>query len=205
MYIFAAMLNVRLAIKYLLHRITANNRHGLHSPFVYRLVDEVIYDFCAKNAYHELKKQDAEFRYDRTFTTPSLKVLQLLYRLLARFQPQVVYTVGLHNPVIASVFRLALPGIEIGEINNLKLTGHPALVYVDAGSSSALQLLQQIAPSVQPDDVIIIQNIYRNPQGRSEWQAIKAHPQVMVTIDLFWLQLVFFRAGQRKEHFRVKY
>ena len=45
------MLNLRFATDYLLHRIKAKNRHGVHSPFVYRLVDEVIYDFSEKKIY----------------------------------------------------------------------------------------------------------------------------------------------------------
>ena len=36
------------------------------------------------------------------------------------------------------------------------------------------------------------------------WEAIKAHPRVTVTVDLFDLGLVFFRKENKaKEHFRV--
>src|SRR5258708_23118081 len=49
------MLNFGFAKDYLLHRFKAKNRHGVHSPFVYRLVDEVIYDNDAKKVYTEVE------------------------------------------------------------------------------------------------------------------------------------------------------
>ena len=54
------MLNFRFAADYLRHRLKAKNRHGVHSPFVYKLVDEVIYDYAPKKVYAEaenLRKQ----------------------------------------------------------------------------------------------------------------------------------------------------
>ena len=44
------MLNLRFAKDYVLHRLKAKTRHGVHSPFVYRLIDKVIYDFNTKKA-----------------------------------------------------------------------------------------------------------------------------------------------------------
>jgi hypothetical protein len=39
---------------------------------------------------------------------------------------------------------------------------------------------------------------------KEAWAAIKTHPQVTVTVDLFWIGLVFFKKGQVKEDFLVK-
>ncbi|RYE25246.1 MAG: hypothetical protein EOP51_04750 [Sphingobacteriales bacterium] len=34
-------------LQYLRHKFTAKNRHGIHSPYVYRFVDEVMSDFSS--------------------------------------------------------------------------------------------------------------------------------------------------------------
>jgi len=40
---------------------------------------------------------------------------------------------------------------------------------------------------------------------KEAWAQIKAHPQVTVTVDLFWIGLVFFRKGQEKEDFKIRF
>jgi hypothetical protein len=40
---------------------------------------------------------------------------------------------------------------------------------------------------------------------KQAWEQIKEHPKVSVTIDLFWIGLVFFKEGQAKEHFKVRF
>jgi len=47
-------------------------------------------------------------------------------------------------------------------------------------------------------------NIYRSKGMKEAWAEIKAHPQVTVTVDLFWIGLVFFRKGQEKEGFKIR-
>ncbi|MEJ5994801.1 class I SAM-dependent methyltransferase [Pedobacter sp. Du54] len=56
---------------YVKHRLTSKSRHGTHSPFVYKLVDEVIYDFSAKKVYEEIEKQRKKLLNDDTILTIS--------------------------------------------------------------------------------------------------------------------------------------
>ncbi|QEC51303.1 methyltransferase family protein [Anseongella ginsenosidimutans] len=51
------MLNTYLLKGWLRHFITAKTRHGLHSPFMYRLADEVIYDKNRYPAYDLIEKE----------------------------------------------------------------------------------------------------------------------------------------------------
>ncbi|HEY5325375.1 MAG TPA: SAM-dependent methyltransferase, partial [Mucilaginibacter sp.] len=63
------MFNFRFAKDHLWHRFKAKNRHGVHSPFVYRLVDEVIYDFEAKKVYTEIENLREQLFIDSRMIT----------------------------------------------------------------------------------------------------------------------------------------
>ena len=58
---------------YLKHRLTAKSRHGTHSPFVYKLADEVIYDFTDKSEYKNIEEQRKKlFNDDSVITVTDL-------------------------------------------------------------------------------------------------------------------------------------
>ena len=62
--IFSSMINLQLAVDFLKYRLKAKTRHGVHSPFAYRLVDQVIYDFQAKKVYADIEKLRSELVRD---------------------------------------------------------------------------------------------------------------------------------------------
>ena len=62
--IFSPMINLQLAVDFLKYRLKAKTRHGVHSPFAYRLVDQVIYDFQAKKVYADIEKLRSELVRD---------------------------------------------------------------------------------------------------------------------------------------------
>ena len=62
--IFSSMINLQLAVDFLKYRLKAKTRHGVHSPFAYRLVEQVIYDFQAKKIYADIEKLRSELVRD---------------------------------------------------------------------------------------------------------------------------------------------
>src|SRR5947209_7275267 len=107
------MFNLRFAKDYLLYRLKAKNRHGVHSPFVYRLIDKVIYDFDDKKVYAGVENIRKTLFIDNNIITVTdlgagshvnnnrqkkisdiahnalkpPKLAQLLYRLVADLKP----------------------------------------------------------------------------------------------------------------------
>ena len=51
--------------------------------------------------------------------------------------------------------------------------------------------------------LFIFDDIHWSYEMEEAWEEIKAHPKVLITIDLFFIGLVFFRTNQPKQHFKL--
>jgi predicted O-methyltransferase YrrM len=53
--------------------------------------------------------------------------------------------------------------------------------------------------------IFVMDDIYWSEEMKEAWEVIKADPRVTITIDLFFVGLVFFRKGQAKQDFVIKF
>jgi predicted O-methyltransferase YrrM len=79
-------------------------------------------------------------------------------------------------------------------------------VFVDGNhqKQATLNYFEWCLPKVTENTLLIFDDIYWSEGMKEAWTQIKAHPDVTVTIDLFWIGLVYFRKGQVKEDFLVR-
>ena len=54
------------------------------------------------------------------------------------------------------------------------------------------------------ESVFVFDDIHWSSEMEQAWEAIKVHPEVMMTVDLFHIGLVFFRKNQPKQHFSLR-
>ena len=54
------------------------------------------------------------------------------------------------------------------------------------------------------DSVFVFDDIHWSADMERAWDVIKAHPDVRLTVDLFYIGLVFFRRNQPKQHFSLR-
>lgn len=54
------------------------------------------------------------------------------------------------------------------------------------------------------ESVFVFDDIHWSEEMERAWEAIKIHPDVTVTVDLFYIGLVFFRKNQPKQHFSLR-
>lgn len=151
--VFLHVIFPRKQLDYVWHWLSANSRHGVHSPFVYQLVDEVIYG-----------TQMAEQEIPETLSIQPQKVQQMLGRVLQA------------HPDFANVFIIDTPNTYA-----------------------------EVLAQAKPDTVIVVLDIYDSIVLKNQWKLIQAHSAVTVTIDLFYVGLVYFRKSQAKEDFKIRF
>lgn len=252
---------------YLGHLIKARNRHGVHSPFVYDLIDHVLRvrtdlpEFAMIEALREdLLHSDQTIAVNdlgagsRVFSTDTRSVAdiarsalkpadqaQQLFRLARYFDAHRVLELGTSFGI--TTLYLAL-GAEDGTVhtiegcpqtlriaqhhfdqlkqrnihavlgsfrNKLPETLHKMgtvdLAFIDGhhAKEPTLEYFEQVLPKAHNGTVFVFDDIHWSRGMEQAWEAIKAHPRVTVTVDLYDLGLVFLRTEQAKEHFTLRY
>lgn len=261
------MINLQTVLDFIKYRIRSKTRHGVHSPFVYRLVDEVIYDFNAKDVYSEIEKSRQNLLKDerwihitdlgagsmlnknskkqvRVLAKNALKsasLAQLIHRLALDIKPRTIVELGTclgittaylakaapeakvitieGCPATAAIARQNLDKLDIHNIelltgnfddilpNLIKNTEELDFVYVDGNhrKDATLNYFEWCLPKLSQNSIMIFDDIYWSKGMKEAWAKIKAHPEVSVSIDLFWIGLIFVRKGQAKEDFVIRY
>lgn len=265
--LFLGMFNTQLVRGFINHRLSAKTRHGVHSPFVYKLVDEVIYDFRARKEYQDIESVRKQLLHDERYITITdlgagshvnnnkqkqvsqlaknalkpAKLAQLLYRLARHFQPEQVLELGTCLGLTTAYLAKAAPAALITTVEGCPQTASVALenlekldipnvdlkvgnfdqvlpeilaereildfVFIDGNHRklATIDYFEQCLPKMHEGSVMVFDDIYWSKGMQEAWSVIKAHPQVKVSVDLFWIGLVFFRSGQMKEDFKIKF
>ena len=111
-------------------------------------------------------------------------------------------------------YKLSLENIEIivGNIDETlpeKLKGISSLdfVFFDANHryEPTIRYFKQCITKTHDESCFVFDDIYWSEEMKKAWQTIQNHESVSISIDLFWVGIVFFRKKQPKQHFVLKF
>lgn len=68
-----------------------------------------------------------------------------------------------------------------------------------------MDYFHRFLPLATQDSLFIFDDIHWSQEMEQAWEEIKKHPDVSMTIDLFFIGLVFFKKGKTKEDFVVRF
>ena len=143
--------------------------------------------------------------------------LTTAYLAAANTQAQVLTFEGC--PQVAAAARRNFAALGLGNIRliegNIDLTLAPTLatlpapldfVFFDGNHrrEPTLRYFEQCLACAHENSVFVFDDIHWSAEMETAWAAIKAHPAVTLTVDLFWVGLVFFRKKQPRQDFSLR-
>jgi len=109
---------------------------------------------------------------------------------------------GLGNvEVVTGEFDLTLPQV-------LERLSRLDLAFIDGNhrKEPTIQYFSALSDKCGPDSLIIVDDIHWSLEMEEAWESIKNDPRVMLTVDLFFMGIVFYRQQFKvKQHFIIRF
>ncbi len=184
-----------ILLKYLQYYLKGANSkgHGIHSPFVYKFIRE---DLNAIKSSEELMMHDpalkqrlAEINSVLSRQLPE-KIKRLIVVMMDKWKPASFYVSG-----------------EVSG-SNKTMEGTTDFIFLGASNSkdSVLSKAVKLIDSMHPHSLMILEGIHSSSDMEEAWEAIKKNPKSRLTIDLFFIGIIFCRTEQKEqEHFIIRY
>lgn len=85
--------------------------------------------------------------------------------------------------------------------------GRQDFIFIDANHryEPLMRYFKLCLNHIGDDSVIVVDDIYWSPEMEQAWKAIKEHPRVKSTIDIFHMGIIFFHPMLAKKHYKVHY
>lgn len=189
-----------------LRRFNHRCGYGIHSPFAFQLVTQVIYERGTFLAYAPL----AGRRGDAVLLE---KDDRLLLRLANDRQPRTLIVVGPRTDCSRRYLHAGCRTARLAQIHEpapdalkrgLEAWGGADLIYLDAGAAWP-GLVSAALPYATPRTLIIIHGIRATRPLRRAWKELLRDPRVRVSFDVQRFGLLFFDPRRAKQHYVVSY
>ncbi|MES2701811.1 MAG: hypothetical protein V4649_04185 [Bacteroidota bacterium] len=167
-------------LAYLRYRNKARGRHGTHSPFVYAFVEDMLRHSPSKDLL--MKHILHYFRFNKVGE----------YQMTPSGESSSIFTFT--EDAWKECTLPAVSPLPFSQLYSLTATPHLDKAFFDT-----------YLPLVQADDVMAIKPLHKTAQHTQQWNRVKDHPRVTLSIDMFDIGLLFFREEFKiKQHFVLK-
>ena len=261
---------VQLAIKFAHFLLSASNGkgHGIHSPFVFSFIKNVLNDKKRYACYHTIEKERHALLKDNSFievadfgagstviktnsrriskmAASSLKprkYAQLLFRMSQFYKPETILELGTSfgittaylasgspaatvftlegAPAIAALAKQHFEKMRLQQIRLLmgrfdetlpqvlQTIKKVDMVFIDGNhrKEPTMQYFESIRRYAGPSTIFIFDDIHWSKEMEEAWEQISLHPDVTLTIDLFFIGIIFINPDFKiKQQFRIRF
>ena len=259
-----------MLLQYLRYFWRAKTRHGIHSPFVYAFIEDILYDKKQYSDYKIVENQVTRLRQNRNVleivdfgagkdkskyrtyykrinevakaAAITQKHGRLLYRLVKHYQPSTMLELGTSlgistmyqakgNPdaqftVVegcASLAMIAQSSFDKTDCENVTLktaqfeiilptlleslnkTLDYAFIDGDHTYAGTMNYFKMLKKHINENSILIFHDIHWSKEMDKAWNELKQDPDVSVSIDLYFMGIVFFKKELSKQDFVLKF
>ena len=187
--------------------------YGVHSPFAFNLITQVIYENTPYYKYKDLagKEKSLVFEKDRNWKYESKKIKRFLFRLVIYAQPDSIVDAG----TLAASSLYLKAGKEGADY--IPASGLPDL-FLEAGVPVDFLYLHDYRHPVFMEEVFricvarttgksvfVIEGIRYTPEMSALWKRMKQDERTGISFDLYDLGILFFDKTKIKQDYIVNF
>lgn len=185
--------------------------YGVHSPFAFSLITDVIYEKRPYYAYRSLAAEQKKWMKERRGGKGTRKVNRLLFRLVNKMQPQTIVELG-HPSVTSLYLQASKPSAEFlfaSDLSELFLEVGVSIDFLYLNEDRNPVLLEEAfhvcVRRTTPESVFVIKGISHSKAMKALWKRLQAHEEVGITFDLYDVGILFFDKTKIKQHYIVNF
>lgn len=165
-----------------LKRVRHRKGYGVHSPFAFDFITNVIYNNERYYAYNYLDSKLRWWQYGR-----EKSIVHLAFRLSNYRCPRTLYCNGLPSILMEACCKGSRSVNIVGDVSS----GPADMVFVGCSDDAALDHIGE-------GTMVVLWSLRENAKF---WQRIKDDERVTVTFDLYDVGIAFARADLNRQHY----
>lgn len=185
--------------------------YGVHSPFAFSLITDVIYEKMPYYAYDLLKAEQKKRITTQGWEKGIPRINRLLFRLVNKVQPATIIEVG--QPSAASLYlQSAKPSagyLFASDLSELFLDADTPVDFLYLNDYRNPGLLKEVfrvcARRTTSNSLFVVHGICYSKAMKNLWKQLQNDERVGITFDLYDVGLLFFDTTKIKQHYIVNF
>jgi hypothetical protein len=187
--------SVNLISEFIKYKWKAKGKHGIHSPFIFSLVEKGIQSELTDSNFQSQNSKNLHFE-------------QFVFKLLRYFKTQNIFIDEKKELTDwETFFRKNFSSLKIQvnlkELNKSSKNSSFDIIFI-SNSNQLLEKLLTLKPYSKNETVFLIEGIRSNKYSFEDWRKLCEMKTFHVSIDFFQSGLLILRSQQEKEHFTLK-
>ena len=187
--------------------------YGVHSPFAFSLITQVIYESTPYYKYKDLAVEQKKLasQKDKNWKYESKKVKRLLFRLVNYTQPDTIVDAGrlAASSLYLKAGKEGADYTSASELSELFLEAGVPVDFLYLHDYRNPEFVEEVfricAARTAKKSIFVVEGIRYTPQMKKLWKCMMQDEKVGITFDLYDIGILFFDKTKIKQDYIVNF